>query len=138
MVNGIKILNQRNLLSLNETELLYQYVYLTECVAKFYADDGKTPRLGDFVELPDGSMRRLCAQWPGEFQVTPTETSGCFNIDGGSIDYSGSLEPCVDATRLRFDWRYRLGQVWFFKDGMPAAHAGIDAEIPFRVFKLDA
>lgn len=129
------IMNQKNLLDLNESQLLRQYNVLAKWVARFNEIDG--PRVGDFVRLPSGEFRRFCHDWGDKIQITPGEGSGSFNIDGGICDYSGSLEPSIKKSRLRFTHSYKLGRVWFFKDAMPAAHSGIDAEIPCKVFNYE-
>ena len=128
----MKILNQKNLLDMNETQLLRQWNVLAKWVARFNEIDG--PRVGDFVQMPDGDFRRFCHDWGKEIQITPSEHCGSFNIDGGHCDYSGSLEPSIEKRFLRFSHSFKLGRVWFFKDAIPAGHSGIDAEIPCRVF----
>lgn len=130
----MKILNNQNLLDLNESQLLKQYNILAKHLTKFNEIEG--PRVGDYVKLKDGNYKRFCSQWIDGFQVTPTETSGSFNIDSGACCYSGTLEPSVKKEKIKFTWTYKLGRVWFFKDGIPAAHQGIDAEIPLRVYEL--
>ena len=120
---------------MNESQLLRQYNVLAKWVALFNEKTG--PRVGDFVELPTGELRRFCYDLGDEIQITPHEHCGSFNIDGGNCDYSGSLEPPIKKAGLRFSHSYKLGRVWFFKDGFAAAHAGIDAEIPCKVFKYD-
>lgn len=131
----MQIINKRNHLDLNESQFIRQYNILAKCLTKFNTFDG--PRMGDFVLMPDNTYRRFCADWDTEIQITPAETSGSFCINSGYCDYSGTLEPCIPKDKLRFIHEYKLGRVWFFLNGVPAAHCGIDAEIPCRVFKYD-
>lgn len=128
--------NQLNQLKLNESQILRQWNILCGHVAKF--NNIKGPRTGDFVRFASGEMRRICVlHFDGDFQVTPTKTSGSFNIDGGACDYSGTCGEGFNIKILRFTHTYELGHVWFFKDAFPQAHSGVDAEIPMRVYDTD-
>lgn len=131
----MQIINQRNLLDMNESQLLRQYNVLAKWLTKF--NDRQGPRVGDFVKLPSGDVRRFTHDWGEEIQITPANCLGSFNIDGGLCDYSGSLDPGIKKEFLRFTHTYKLGRVWFFKDGIAAAHQGIDADIPCRVFEYE-
>lgn len=133
---ALKIINYQNNLDLNESQILRQWNVLCKHVAMFNTLDG--PRVGDYVELPNGDLRRICVtHFDGDAQMTPSETSGSFNIDGGACDYSGTCGDVFKLIELRFLHRYKLGSVWFFKDGMPTAHSGIDAEVPMRIYRLE-
>lgn len=131
----MKILNERNLVTLNESDLLNQYNILASHLANF---NKKTDmRVGDFVQDKIGNFRRFTHDWGDTIQTTTKEESGSFNIDGGFCDFSGSLDSAIEKSKITFTFTYKLGRVWFFKDKLPAAHQGIDALVPCRVYRYN-
>lgn len=130
----MKLFNSRNHLNMNDSNFLNQYNILAKYLAKF--NEIKGPRIGDYILLDDGKYMRICVSLGNDFQMIESG-HGSFCIQGGSCDYSGACGPVIESSKLRFIHEYKLGSVWFFKDGFPAAHSGIDGEVPFRVFKTD-
>lgn len=92
------------------------------------------PRVGDFVRLPDGRMKRCASETGYGMQLCD---GGSFSITtGGRASMSGSLDP----SQL---WEYfcdtgetQPGRFWFFSHGIAGAGRGVDVYLPCRVYDL--
>lgn len=120
--------------------------YLTQARGRM---DG--PRVGDFVELPGGRVRRICGL-SGNYG--PDDGPERFGLtDGGSYalpalrddsareapaSYSGGLDWQDEWTvdRLTDTGRTGKGRFWFFHHGRPAAGGGVDVALDCRVYAL--
>lgn len=97
------------------------------------------PRVGDFVELPDGTTRRFTHDWGDEIQTTGTaEFAGdaSFYFGHGYMSFSGSLDPGVPKARLIDTGQIREGPAWFFHHDSACAHNGVSTTVPCRVYRL--
>jgi hypothetical protein len=98
------------------------------------------PRVGDFVQFPDGYVGRFTHDWGDAIQTTCRQFPGdvSFYFGDGYCSYSGALDPAVSKTRLEHTGCTARGVVWFFHHDLSRAHNGVKAEIPCRVYKLIA
>lgn len=97
----------------------------------------KTPRIGDFIFMLDGSLRRFTHDWRDSMQVTPPNTCGSFFLgSSGGAEYSGSLDPAIDKNKIKeIPCQEMNGRFWFFHRDIPAAHSDVYADIVCRVYR---
>lgn len=96
----------------------------------------KGPRIGDFVVLKNGDVRRVTFDWDTHVQLTISDEPGSFYFaPNGVLDYSGGLAPAVLKSRFREVAGLREGACWFFHHNLARAHNGVAALIPCRVFE---
>lgn len=97
----------------------------------------KGPRVGDFVEMLDGSLARFTHDWGDGLQTTcKTFPNGSFYFDGLHCSYSGALDPAISKERLVGTGREQEGAVWFFHHDRPRAYNGVQTTIPCRVYAV--
>lgn len=101
-------------------------------------NDRAGPRVGDFVEMLDGSLRRFTHDWGDEIQTTsgfqPEDASFYFGR-AGYCSFSGSLDPSIPKARLVETERSKDGRVWFFHHDQAGASRGVHTTIPCRVYR---
>ena len=109
---------------------------LKKSVALWDAREGI--RVGDFVEMPDGSLRRFTHDWGDGIQTTSGFQPGdqSFYFSDGYMDFSGSLDPCILKTKIVDTGKMIDGNVWFFHHGQVQAHNGVHAQVPCRVYEV--
>lgn len=97
------------------------------------------PRVGDWVEMLDGSVRRFTHDWGDEIQTTSGSEWGrgdqSFYLGKGYCSFSGSLDRAIPKGQLVDAGEQRQGSVWFFHHNETRAHNGVRASMPFRVFR---
>lgn len=94
------------------------------------------PRVGDWIEWPGGERGRLTYRWGDSIQTTCRGGGpGSFYLGNGFCTYSGSLDPAVKLEQLE-EAGSAPGPAWFFHHDFPEAGAGIEVEIPCRIFLL--
>jgi hypothetical protein len=101
------------------------------------------PRLGDFLQLPDGTVTRLaidCEPFgPTHKQFQTGHARGSFYFSGGSVSYSGTLDLGVMIEKAELELvpdQSMNGEVWIFDQGEVGPHRSVYFPIPFRVFKM--
>lgn len=105
-----------------------------ETQAAWDARTGK-PRVGDFVIMPNSTLRRCSHGWDDGMQ---TSDGGSFHISrSGTASMSGSLYPSQLWEYFKETDEVRPGRFWFFSHGMAGAGRGVDVHLPCRVYKLD-
>ena len=102
--------------------------------AAFLNRPSLTPKTGDFLRYPDGSLKRITYVWDDE-NGTPKHIQdyhwrgGSFYISEregrGSMSHSGSLDTGISADRLRATTETMLGSCWFFHHGIAGAGRGV-------------
>lgn len=108
-----------------------------ELVAMQAARDTMTgrPRVGDFVIMPDGRLERCCHATPHGMQTTG---GGSFNVmHGGSVSYSGGLNPPRLWEYFKLTGETKGGRFWFFSHGIAGAGRGVQCTMPCRVYRLE-
>ncbi len=97
------------------------------------------PRCGDHVDFADGVSRRIShvysrEQWGSEWGVQ-TSDGGSWYLGEGFVSFSGSLFPTVPGGSLTLTDVERVGSVWIFHHDRWCAFNGVDAVVPFRVYR---
>jgi hypothetical protein len=98
-------------------------------------NEGVGPRVGDFLELPDGTMLRFTHDYGEGIQTTCRHASGSFYFGVGYMSYSGPLDPPVDKAALEDTYRTHPGRAWFFHHDYRTAHNGVYVHVECRVFR---
>ncbi len=99
-------------------------------------DTTNGPRIGDYVNMPDGSLRRFTHDWGDTIQTTtPKFGYGSYYLGTGYSSYSGALDPGIPKSGLKDTGNPRDGAFWFFHHDYMTAHNGVDFTIPCRVFQ---
>lgn len=109
---------------------------LRERVALWQTRIGK-PRVGDFVRMVDGELRRFTYNWGDGLQTTYGGQSGSFYFGGNYMDYSGSLDSAVPIESIRDTGETMDGDAWFFHHGLSGAHRGVTVKVPCRVYQAE-
>lgn len=104
-------------------------------------DRREGPRVGDFIDYSDGTVRRISYVWDGEYMPDgiaryQTTDGGSFFLGSDFMDYSGSLYPGVRASALRATGKTRPGSCWIFHHDYMTAHNGVDGEVACRVYTV--
>lgn len=96
------------------------------------------PRVGDFLELEDGTLHRFTHAWDETLRTTSAlyPGHGSFYFGPGFCSYSGGLDPGVTRTRLQDTGRIKEGCVWFFHHDYACAHNAVTTTIPCRVYRV--
>jgi hypothetical protein len=97
------------------------------------------PRVGDFVHMLDGTLRRFTHDHGDGLQTTCGKAElACdvsFYFGKGYMDFSGSLDPQVARTALVDTGETMIGRAWFFHHDHVCAHSGVYMDVPCRVFR---
>lgn len=91
-------------------------------------------QVGDFVEMPDLTLRRFTYDWGDDIQVT--SGAGSFYLASCGGNYSGALDPPIAKCRLQDSGQTRSGRFWFFRHGHRRAYNGVDVFIPCRMWMV--
>lgn len=99
------------------------------------------PRVGDYVDLPDGSRRKFTHDWGDGLQTTcgprhPCHGDTSFYLGDGYTSFSGSLDPAIPRDKIQATDEVADGRFWFFHHGHTQAHNGVYFSVPCRVFKV--
>jgi hypothetical protein len=111
---------------------------LRDRIAQWQRVDG--PRVGDYVRMLDGTLRRFTHDWGDALQVTVGPVSVCagderFYFAGDCMSFSGSLDPAIPAAELEDTGRLSSGAAWFFHHDQVRAHYGVRCTVPCRVYR---
>ncbi|TQM89800.1 hypothetical protein [Roseinatronobacter monicus] len=92
------------------------------------------PRIGDFIEMTDGSLQRFCNKTKHGMQTTE---GGSFHVTStGTASYSGGLNPPQMMERIEDTGATKRGRFWFFSHAIAGAGRGVDVFLPCRVYRL--
>lgn len=98
-------------------------------------DQRQGPRVGDFVQMKDGSLRRFTHDWGDDIQTTLNGSNdSSFYLGSGFMDFSGGLDSAIpkgELTPLPFA---RKGSCWIFHHDHREAHNGVHTEVNCRVY----
>jgi hypothetical protein len=102
------------------------------------------PRVGDFIRMLDGSVRRFAHKWDDSIQPTSSEgNSESFYLPGGGASYSGGLDPAIPLENIKparvfvkgiHEDETKYGRFWFFHHGYPRANNAVYFQVSCRVF----
>lgn len=108
-----------------------------EICAAWTARAGGVPRVGDFVRMPNGHLRRCAHGWGGPEGGMQTCDGGSFSITkSGLASMSGSLYGLQLWEYFQPTEEARPGRFWFFSHGLAGAGRGVDVWLPCAVFQL--
>ncbi|HEY2530256.1 MAG TPA: hypothetical protein VGJ20_20360 [Xanthobacteraceae bacterium] len=100
------------------------------------------PRVGDFIHMLDGTLRRFTYHWGDGMQTTyrwrdtGEVGTGSFYLDrSGDVSYSGSLDDAIPLSQIEQTDEQKEGVFWFFHHNESRAHNGVDVKVPCRVFR---
>jgi len=96
------------------------------------------PRVGDFVRMLDGTLRRFTHDHENTIQVTPSGAGGyeSFHLTkSGRVSYSGGLDTGISYKHLKETAEFREGIFWFFDSDLPGKDRGIEFSIECRVYR---
>jgi len=98
-------------------------------------DKVKGPKVGDWVEYPNGTQRRISYVWyDGSIQ---TSDGGSWYLGKGYVSFSGGLYPSTPRSIIQPTIRTLPGRVWFFHHNHRRAHNAVGATIPFPIWVCD-
>lgn len=95
------------------------------------------PRVGDWVLMPDATLRRFTHDWGDGLQTTIDRMPGSFYFGNGYMSYSGGLDPIIPRAKIRPVDDVRFGACWFFHHDRQRAGNGVNLSVPCRVFKVE-
>lgn len=101
-------------------------------------DQKEGPRVGDFIGMNDGTVRRFTHDWDEMgLQVTSSlaPSGGSFYFANGYMDYSGGLDAIVPLAHIQEISGHKDGACWFFHHDHKAADNGVYTSVPCRIFK---
>jgi hypothetical protein len=96
------------------------------------------PRVGDFVRMPDGTLRRFTYAWPDGLQTTMQSggTIGFYLGRRGGVSYSGGLDRTIPLERIVSTDEVRVGWFWFFHHDVSGAGRGVEVKALCRVYSV--
>ena len=104
-----------------------------DILANWNARIGK-PRVGDFLRMANGSLKRFCND-TGDGQQTTK--GGSFSISrGAGVSYSGGLDSPIMWERFKPTYEAQKGRFWFFSHDRAGAGRGVDVFLPCRIYEL--
>ena len=97
------------------------------------------PRVGDFVQMPDGMLLRFTHDWTNDIQTTHKEfpTDASFYLGHSGVSFSGTLDAPILKSKLRDTGETRPGTFWFFRNNFTQAHNGTSVRIPCPVWTVE-
>jgi hypothetical protein len=95
------------------------------------------PRVGDFVRLLDGTLRRFTYRWAGLQTTMGSNGFGpeSFYLDEAGASYSGGLDTTIPLPNLVPTEETQWGEFWFFHHDLACAHNGVNFTFPCRVYR---
>lgn len=96
-------------------------------------DEDPTPRVGDFVIMPDGSYERFSYDW---YDAIQTCFSGSFYLGNGYASMSGALNNGIPYDHLEITLDQKIGHFWLFHHNDHCADNGIGLSALCRVYRV--
>jgi len=96
-------------------------------------DHDPTPRVGDYVIMPDGSYERFSYDW---YDCIQTCNEGSFYLGNGYASMSGGLNAGIPYEKLEITLEQKEGNFWFFHNDYHTAHYGIGITALCRVYRV--
>lgn len=96
------------------------------------------PRIGDYIKMLDGTLRRFTHDWDDGLQTTMKPGEGWdesfFLFDSGNGSFSGALDSMIPNSRIRLTTMVLPGRFWVFDEGMAGAGRGVNVTVECRVY----
>lgn len=105
---------------------------VAERCAKWEQRDG--PRVGDFCQLKDGSLRRVAETYGDVLQLADQAREGHFYLGEQSMRFAGRFGeamPTGSFMRMPFS---RKGRCWIYHHNRPEKSDPVDTEVNCRVY----
>lgn len=93
------------------------------------------PRVGDFVRMLDGTLRRFAYDWGVSLQTTCKGYDASFYFFGSGMSFSGSLAPSIPRASIEDTGETMEGAAWFFHHNQPGAGRGVRFLVKCRVWR---
>lgn len=94
------------------------------------------PRVGDWVVMRDGSMRRFTHDWGEDIQTTdPKFGLGSFYLGDGYMSYSGSLDSALAKHSFQDLGETKTADCWFFHHDFWGADRGVHFQVFCKVYR---
>lgn len=94
-----------------------------------------TPRGGDFVIMPDGTLERFSHIFGGT--ALQTSAAGSWYLgSGGYVEFSGGCNPPIPLKLIVFTGDTRQGQFWFSHHNRHEAHSAVYVSMECRVYQV--
>jgi len=109
---------------------------LWERVAAFNAIPGV--RIGDFVRMLDGTLRRFAHDWGEDIQPSAHPDRfgrGSIYFDPPYLSYSGALDPAISKSCLRDTGETMHSCFWFFHHNFTGADRGVSFYVQCRIYE---
>lgn len=94
------------------------------------------PRVGDFVQMPDGELRRFAYSWGDSLQTTWGGDGSFYWMASGHLSMSGGLDVSIPVGRIQDTGETQDGACWFFHHDSSGAHRGVTCTLPCRVYTV--
>lgn len=112
---------------------------LADRVAAWDAKQG--PRVGDFVHMLDGTLRRFTHDHGNDIQTTgkgqfAADVSFYFGV--GYMSFLGTLDRAIPKASLEQTDETAFGGAWFFHHDQAGAHCGVYFTVNCRVYRQQA
>jgi hypothetical protein len=96
-------------------------------------------RVGDVIEMLDGTVRRFTYDWGTQIQTTMPRTADLgperyYIGKTASADYSGALDYAIPYRCIVPTARTVEARFWHWKEGISGAGRGVDFTLPCRVY----
>lgn len=101
-----------------------------------YWQKAKGPRVGDYVEMPGGDLKRICELYADRFQLAEPRFGSSFHWAFWYCSHSGGCGDVFPLDCLTDTGRHADGTVWFFHHGQSGPHRGVTCSIPCRIYRL--
>lgn len=99
------------------------------------------PRVGDFVEFSDGTVRQVSYDWSRHdmegLQTSDLGEGRFYLCSTGGLDFSGGLHPCVPRELFTPTGETRDAVAWIFHHDRHVAHNGVEFRMPVAVWRID-
>lgn len=98
------------------------------------------PQTGDFVQMPDGTLRRLTDEWGDEVYTTCAKNTehDSFYLSVTRVCFSGATDARVAKRNLHDTGGFRVGTFWIFRNDQARPHNDLVVQMPCRVWTLQS
>ena len=120
--------NKNGHLDAKDTEILNRR-------AKLHQFDTE-PRVGDYIQMLDRSMRRFTHYHCNGMQTTCNDSLNfSFYLGDGYTSFSGTLDPIIKFRNIKSTQETCMAKFWFFHHDLARAHNGIDGWFKVKIWK---
>lgn len=92
------------------------------------------PRIGDYINLPDGQQTTITHIWE-DGQIQTGNRGSCHLTKSGYISRSGSLDTGLKAEDIQPTTETKKGLIWSWHQNLSGGGRGVYFNITFKVYK---